>query len=266
MKLHLAFVSFLVFTGHSLAATVFDTGGFESPLNSTGNLTGQPATLGSGGTSNWVETGGTSTAVVQNTVVHSGSQSVLLTRGSGSEERFAIAGLSPVTPSFTTVFAQWDMYVPAPAAPSPGSFGPVFGFEGYDDSSGPPLLVGSLFVDQETRDVLYQAAGTGSLTPTGSFVSYDTWNRFGLEFDYSTDIYTFFLNGSSLGSSGFVDGGDQFTDGNISGISGAGDPTSLALTGEAYFDNLIVTVVPEPSTGLLLLAGLCGFAVRRRRR
>ncbi|MEZ5323720.1 MAG: hypothetical protein R3F19_01435 [Verrucomicrobiales bacterium] len=266
MKLRLILFALLSLGSSALAATVFDTGGFESPLNTAGNLTGQPATLGGGGTSNWVQTPGTSTAVVQSGVVQAGSQAVLLTRGSNSDQRFAVAGLSPVTASFTTVFAEWDMYVPTPTAALPqGSFGPMFGFEAYDDSTGPALLVGSLFVDQGTRDILYQAAGTGFLTPTGSFVSYDTWNEFELKFDYATDTYTFYLNDNLLGSSGFVDGGDQFTDGNISGLAAAGDPGSLALTGEAYFDNLIVTVVPEPSAMVHFLVGCCGMFFRRNR-
>ena len=66
--------------------------------------------------------------------------------------------------------------------------------------------------------MLYQAAGTGFLTPTGSFVSYDTWNTFAIEFDYATIMNRYFFNGVEIATGGFVDAATDFNDGNISGL------------------------------------------------
>jgi hypothetical protein len=116
--------------------------------------------------------------------------------------------------------------------------------------------------------VLFQAQGTGILTPTGSTVALGTWHRYGVELDYSTDVYRFYLDGALLGSSGFVDAGsNEFSDADISAFSAAGDAGSQALTGTAYFDNFLVRegAIPEPGSAAALIL-FAAAAMKRRSR
>ena len=91
------------------------------------------------------------------------------------------------------------MKVQGPAGVNNGNqFGPFFGVEAYDDSGNAVGLLGSLGVDATTGDVLYQAAGTGFLTETGKLINFGQWNRFQIKLDYSTHMYTTYLNGATL--------------------------------------------------------------------
>ena len=242
----------------SLLTVVIGSDGFEAPLVTTtfagdGGLEGQPALINGGvDLAPWQATIGiTSTVVVQDSIVNTGSQAVRFDRAANSADRVGVIVADPVSAVGDIVTAEWRMYIPTPTPIPPAvAFGPVFGFEMVDDSSGPPRTLGFLGVDQATREVLFQAEDTGFFTPptTGDLVSYDTWNDFKIELDFSVDEYTFYLNGVELGDTGFVDRGfglDVFTDGSITGLPGAGDATSLGLTGTAYFDDVVVTAAPK---------------------
>jgi hypothetical protein len=95
-----------------------------------------------------------------------------------------------------------------------------------------------------------------------------------IELNYNTHMYSFFLDGAQIGSTGFVDHNpgnqlDEFTDANLVALAAAGDLDSQALTGTSCFDNFLVTssnmpCIPEPSTSLLALLGLVGLAAQRR--
>jgi len=173
------------------------------------------------------------------------------------------------------------MRVQGPAGINNGNqFGPFFGVEAYDDAGNPIALLGSLGVDATTGDVLYQAAGTGVLTETGTVVGFGQWNRFQIKLDYSTHQYSTFVNGAMVGAiTTFVDNAaypgqlNEFSDGDIAALAAAGDPTSLAMPGTAYYDNFLIREgscsVPEPSTvGLatLLIGTLVGVQRPNKRR
>lgn len=258
------------------AQVIVDSQGFETPLftttfSGTGQLEGQtPATFN--GT--WLRTkgAGMSTAVVQSAVKASGNQAVKVDRVADSEDRWGV----PVSgyPAGDFICISWDMRVEQTTGAA-NTFGPFFGMEAYDDDAASIGLLGSLGVDATTGDVLYQAAGTGFLTETGTTVSFGTWHNYMVDLDYITKTYTFAVDGVVLGTQGFVDeinvvgGLNEFTDANISALAAAGDPASQALLGTAYFDNFKVVegqCIPEPTTCLLGMLGVASVASLRRTR
>ena len=263
---------------HACASPVIvDSHGFETPFftttaGGTGSIEGQtPATFN--GT--WLRDKGvgSSTAIVQTAVVDSGTQAVQVTKAANEvEASWAV----PVDgyPTSGYICIDWSMRVQGPAGDVNTKLGPFFGVRAYDDDTIPLGLLGSLGVDATTGEVLYQAAGTGDLTPAGPTVAFGAWNDYGIELNYFTHSYRFLLNGSQIGGPiGFVDNGmvvgglNSFNDANITAANAAAG--SLAqLTGTAYFDNFRIEdgpCVPEPSTIALAGIGACGIWVGCRR-
>lgn len=268
-------LTFLATSELARSQVIIDGEGFEPPAYSLGQLEGQFAQLPADGTQQrWVASiGTTSTANVQNSIAL-GQQAVRVDRAPNELPGGGRFGVPVIGwPSKRYVCIVWDMWVEEATGPT-GTFGPFFGVEAYDDdgvgnSNG---LMGSLGVDATTGDVLYQAAGTGFLTESGSTVNFGEWNRFHIDLDYQTHEYTLILNGVSLLTEPFVDGAglDQFTDAPIATFAAAGDSASQALGGTAYFDNYHVFQldfkIPEPSTMLLVLGAATMLPCYRRRR
>jgi hypothetical protein len=269
---------------------IVNANGFELPFTTvfggTGQLEGQINPAGEGQVlppGQWQRTpGGTSTAVVQSVVFApgGGTQAVRLNRAANNDVRWAVQvdhlgypdfpNPFPPEPPQPLICISWDMRVEQTTG-APGTFGPFFGVEAYGGVGAAPGLLGSLGVDATTRDVLYQATGSGVLTETGSSVGFGQWNHFDIELDYSTDQYTVMLNSVELGTFGFVDSGlNTFSDADISAFSAAGDAASQALTGIAYYDNFLVREgacpIPEPATPAIALTGLVTLVALRRRR
>lgn len=243
------------------AQVAYDSGGFEAPRFVAGDLNGQDVANGQWRRDAFSE----GTAAVVPLLGFGGTQGVQLTRPADEfgDTRYAI----PLNPRLTPTGAQdivrvtWDMNVAqSPTQP----FGPFFGVEGYDEpTAGDIRLAGSLGVDSFTGELLYQDA-SGFITPVpNQTVPLGQWNRYMLEFNYTTQQYTAFLNGTPLVTTPFVDSGiTGMTDAPISTF--ATDPDALATsTGTALFDNYSIEVVPEPSA--LALAGLGSLALLRRR-
>jgi hypothetical protein len=277
-------------------ADIVNANGFEPPdfsttFSGTGQLEGQVNPVGFGqviSPGQWLRTQGSSanTAVVQSAVFApgGGTQSVKVDRTANADARWAVPVNNQGYPDYPTpappeppqpfICISWDMRVEQTIGAA-NTFGPFFGVEAYDDDGNPVSLLGSLGVDATTGDVLYQAAGTGFLTETGSLVNFGAWNNFAIELDYSTKQYSYFLNGVMLGAEGFVDeanvvgGLNQFSDADIATFAAAGDPASLALTGTAYFDNFVAMegeCIPEPTTWALGLLSVASVASVRRGR
>lgn len=253
--------------------TLVDGEGFEAPDYNLAILEGQFASTFEGvGSAAWVQSplGGTSTAVVQDSVVASGSQAIQVDRDANSDDRWAV----PITgaPSLDTplVCIEWDMLVEQATGSQP--FGPFFGIEAYDDDATSILRVGSLGVDAQTGDVLITDRPSG-LVETGASVSLGVWNSFRMVLDYSTDTYYSFVNDVLIATEGFESlGADQFTDADIAAIAAGGDAASQAATGTAYFDNYLVfetddfSKIPEPISLSLVAFGLGLVASRSRTR
>lgn len=261
-----AVVVALALSASSLQAQVIvDSHGFESPFftttfDGTGRLNGQPSPAGP---DTWAISGaGGSTAVIQSSIFKSGSQAVRVDRAASSDMRWAdpVSGIPSLSPAVITI--TWDMRVEQTIS---AGFGPLFGVEAYDavDDFG---LLGTLGVDASTGDVLFQDADTGFLTETGSFATFGAWHSYKMELDYATHQYRVYFDGALLDTIGFVDqnnvvgGLDHFSDADIAAISAGTD----SLTGTAYFDNFVVTQVPEPSGILLGALSMVLLGARRR--
>lgn len=225
------------------ARVLVHSGGFEAPAYSTtfagtGRLAGQAATTVSGVSAGaWEQIGTSGTAVVQTSVVKSGSQAIRVTRAANSDDRWSVPVPAQSAERFITI--EWDMYVVSSAPTT--AFGPFFGIEAYD-SNGGINRIGMLGVDAATSEVLYgdQAIGL-SPAPGGATAPLNVWNSFKIVVDFSTKLYFGYVNGSEVVSTPFeFAAANEFTDADIAAIAASGDPASLARTGTAYFDNYLV--------------------------
>lgn len=254
--------------------TLVDGEGFEAPDYSLAILEGQfGSTNGGLGSAPWVQSplSGTSTAVVQDSVVASGSQAVQVDRAANSDDRWSV----PITgaPAERFVCIEWDMLV---NQSSTAGFGPFFGIEAYDDDATSIRRMGSLGVDAATGEVLYtqrdDGVQEGFLIPLpGATVDFGDWNSFRMVLDYDTDDAYMFLNNDLLLVTPFEqDGADQFTDADITAIAASFDPASQSATGTAYFDNYFVfetdnvNKIPEPTSLAILALAMTTLVARRR--
>jgi hypothetical protein len=229
---HAAFlllIALLAGRSASAAGTVLATS-FEPPypLGALENVPG------------WVSapSSGASSAIVQNTVAHTGSQAVLVTRSANSDRRWAVPQVN--LPSQRFIAVDWDMRV-SPSSAS-GGFGPFLGVETYDANNGINVL-GSLGVDASTRDVLYQIQDTAELTESGFEVAYNEWYHYRILLDFQTDSYRAYVNDNLVATTGFADRGfglNDFTDADISAIAAGFDEISQGLSASAVIDNFVI--------------------------
>ncbi len=210
-----------------------------SPLDSLGFEDYAPGPLHQ--QNGWVQLGPRrGTAVVQSSVVASGSQAVQVDRFRNVDNWWGVP-LGEQSAFGPLVLVQWDMRVTATEAVD-GAFGPFFGVQAYD-GEGPIGLLGSLGVDATTLDVMYQQSGDGVLVETGVTASPDVWHSFALLLDFDSDQFTVFFEGQALGTSSFVDLGvagvelDRLTDADIAALAAQLEEPSQRIAGTAYFDN-----------------------------
>ena len=271
--------------------TLYDSGGFEAPrfttafvnpldpftnpptntVPFTGNLRGQDAANDvwreSTSDLSGAEGAVTGTAVVETPTATGGSglQDVKVTRTT-FDDRWAPVLTYTQNATNPVVNIDWSMNVSASGG-DPSKFGPFFGIEAYDQSSGPVLRIGGLGVDATTGELLYEGGGqfntTTSDPTTDAKVTFGQYNNFEMSLDYSTHTYSISLNGTPLVSGiAFLSAGvTALTDADISALPA--DAVAFNNAGTAFFDNYVVTSVPEPTTALLTL-GLGALALRRR--
>lgn len=236
----------LGFAGPSaFAASVLVNDGFEQPEFNPGALQTQGGWL-------WDGTGqgttGATNATVQNTIAKTGDQAVLVARAPNSDRHWAVpdSNFPPPPALYPTqrfIAVDWDMRVAE--APLSTGYGPFFGVDSNDRTSGIARVLGSLGVDASTGEVLYQASPTGFLTPTTSIVGFDQWNHFRLVLDFHTDSFKGFVNGVQVVDSHFVDDTllqelNRFSDADIMAVAAEADSVSQALTSTAVYDNFVV--------------------------
>jgi hypothetical protein len=87
-----------------------------------------------------------------------------------------------------------------------------------------------------------------------------TYYNFKLLLNYTAQTYSFYANGNLIDTEPFVNAATQFTDADITTYL---LQTSTPGTGAGYFDNYIVTAVPEP--GILTIGGLALFLLSIRK-
>jgi hypothetical protein len=238
----------LVFVpGSNLVASgVPFTTGFEFPTyNANQPLQNQSGWLWDGTAQGTV---GHSNAIVQSAIAHTGNQAVRVTKAANSDRHWAVPTSNYPAPILTYptqrfVTIDWDMRVTE--APASSNYGPFFGVDANDRTSGLARVLGSLGVEASTGLVLYQEAQTGFFADTGANVPFDQWNHFRLVLDFITDSYKGFVNGIQVVSTGFVDDTPlqdlhTFSDADIMTVAVDADTVSQSLTSTAFYDNFVV--------------------------
>ena len=213
-----------------MASDILNTGGFED--YSLGPLQGQSGwlTIGSGG----------GAATVANSVGVGSAKGVRIDRSARSDDWWAVSHSGAGLPHSRYVLVDWDMKVDNTGADE-SVFGPFVGVDTYDDSFIPQLL-GALGVDATTRDVLYQAPGSGDLTETGLTVD-EGWHHFQIRLDFLSDQYSISVdNVSATGQPiAFVDGlSESFSDADIAAFAAGAESPSQRQTATAYLDNFLI--------------------------
>lgn len=228
-----------LFAASAAATTVVSSEGFESPAFQPGDLSGQAGWL-------VVHAGQTTTtAQVQDQVVNSGTQALRLDRVGNSDGFFLNFGAggapggpyAPLSGRYVTI--DWDMRYDAVTS---AAFGPFFGVQVFDESSGTPRQVATLGVDVASNEFLYQLGNDGAFTGFAAAAP-DEWTRYRMDLDFQEGAYSVFINGEFFESTPFVSPGGgitRWTDINLVGIAAGADAGSQALSGTAYVDNLLV--------------------------
>lgn len=229
------------------AAVVYDSQGFEAPSYTQTDLAGQPGGAGEPWQHLFFPGGGASTAVVQADVVKSGSHAVQVDKAAGDDSRWAVNLTGDQIPSASDrlVVVQWDMRI-KDVAPTAG-LGPFLGVEVYDGAGAQGIgLAGSVGIDSQTLEVLYQRAGTGYFHPSGAEAAFGAWHSFKLVMDYTRKVYQAFFDGQEIVQEGFVDNWvDEFTDADLSALAAGGDLGSMNALGTAYYDNFLIQEFPR---------------------
>ena len=222
--------------------TIYDSGGFEPPKFTPGNLAGQDS-----GT--WVSQNSSGSGTVETSVVASGSQAVKVFRAAGdsSTDNRYWPNQTAVIPQ-RYVLINWDQEtLQSSVANTP--FGPFFGIEGYDSAT---KRVGAAGVDATTGEVLFEDPSQGgafATTPTDTKVPFGSFVHFEMVVDYTVPGFSVYVNGQNVvNASGFPDGqvSTDFSDADISALAAQADSTE---TGTAYFDNYKVTTMRRAGAG-----------------
>jgi len=226
----------------ALSATVYQTG-FEAPTITTGLLSGQD---------NWSGSGSGATTVVETSVVHSGSQAVIVTPQGGNN--FGVQHADAASLSSSSILSVSD-YVNFSATGTPTYWTPVGTFY----SAGGNIL---LNVDTSGQIIL---SINGINTATGVHVSTGTWNQLGMVINYATGTVTAYDNGIASGSAAFNDS----TDLNLTTFQFYSQPNGAVTPQVAYFDDVSITTstaTPEPASVFSAVAGLVALGLLKRYR
>jgi autotransporter-associated beta strand protein len=215
------------------ATTVYSSGGFEAFIPGQ-NLDGQdPAPPFGAGP--WAQDNGTSIAEVTAANPIEGLQSVKITRGAGATGDTRWGVLNPVTPGglSNVVNVYFDLRVVRAA----NAFGPLFGIEAYDASSGAPKLIGSLVLDAGGGEILCRAANSGAFIRTGAFPDLIRHHHYRLSINFNEGVYSLYQDGFLVHTEGFVDpSATMFTDAPLATLG----LTTNNNSGIAYFDNYVI--------------------------
>lgn len=237
-----AAATFCFLPAGAFGATVYQTG-FEAPTITTGVLSGQD---------NWSGSGSGATTVVETSVVHSGSQAVIVTPGAGSN--FGAQHADAASLLSSSILSVSD-YVDFSSTGLATYWTPVGTFY----SAGGNIL---LNVDTSGQIVL---SINGNNTATGVHVSTGTWNQLGMVINYAAGTVTAYDNGIAAGSAAFNDS----TDLNLTTFQFYSQANRAATPQVAYFDDASITTssaTPEPASVLSTLAGVAALGLLRRYR
>lgn len=154
---------------------------------------------------------------------------------------------------------------------------PFFGFSSLGEPAGPfaatqPLISDVVINSTDGAVYVNDASDLGFMPTPVAIVPLSVYNHFETILDFDTKTYDLLINSTFVGT--FTFRGDQ-SGANVDGLGRVNDFNSAMLiafdsqasggtAGTAFYDDLLITVIPEP--GSLALAGVASLALLRRRR
>ena len=214
------------------AATVYDSGGFESPVFIAGQPLASQDPAPPVGNGPWRKDAGTSTAEVVAVNPVQGSKSVKITRSAGTtgDTRWAVVKPTSASGLDNVINLDFDMRVLRTA----NSFGPLFGMEAYDSSIGNPKLIGSLLIDAGSGEIVCHKAVTGAHIGTGAYPDLVLHHHYRMSINFTAKTCSLFADGRRIHTENFVDPtATSFTDASLVTLAtGSGNES-----GTAYVDN-----------------------------
>jgi PEP-CTERM motif len=215
------------------AGVLYSTG-FENPPFTIGPLAGQDG---------WQVFGNTSVDV-QSTVVYAGSQAVWVDGTNGQS--------GPYHSDFSTgplVALSAYLYLGSSSTQSSWQFAGL--------GSGLFPFIGGIDTNSSTNDIALITAG---FPVVGTFTR-DTWHNVYFVFDFTTQKYNFWLDGTQLGTNVPFCGDNGPCLGETVSSYGTGlFDTFGGGNDSGYMDNYSVSTVPEPSSIALLGSGILSLA------
>jgi hypothetical protein len=215
------------------AGVIYSTG-FENPPFTLGNLVGQDG---------WTEFGSTSVDV-QSNVVYAGSQAVWV---DGS----AVSQSGPYHSDFSTgplVALSAYLYFSSSSTESDWQFAGL--------GSGLVPFIGGIDTNSSNGITLITAGG-----PLVATLTRDTWHHIYLLFDFTTQTYDAWWDGTSIGTNvPFCGGNASCTGAHVSSYGTGLLDTFGGGNDSGYMDNYSVSSVPEPSGIALFSSGFLGLA------
>ncbi len=228
------------------AADVLYATGFESPTFTTGPIAGQ---------NGWAVFGASAAAQVESGFAQSGSQAVEVIPSLASSQTGPYYAISTAA---TEVEMSAYLYLASSSNQSGWQFaatGPAFG----------GFIGGVDITPTGEIDLIGPGTDVGTVT-------YNSWELFDFVFNFTTQTYTFSLNGTLISSNAaFCGSNATCTGANIASFGNALFDTFPAsgATDIGYMDNIAissVTATPEPGSVILLgtaLAALIALRVKR---
>lgn len=237
--------------------------GFENPPFTPGAIASQDSWI-SGGTVSSVRTASdisallTASGLNADETVHSGTQALLMSGGEGSvTTRRFVTGLESET------YVSLDAWVrPLDRRLDVGATNVGNSFLVLEDSSnssaGRAAAVRFGYDTSALAHIDYATSVSGIWQSTGLSWDPDTWYNITMNLDMAAQTYDFYLDGAKVNSSPI-----PFYSGNtVTSIGGVRFYRGGAQAGMIIDD---LTIVPEPASIALLLAGGCALLLRRKR-
>jgi PEP-CTERM motif len=264
--------------------SLFNSNGFESPTFATGIL-GSYYIGGTGGQQGFLTTDfnqflGAPAGTIQSGTVFAGSQAFqihgpgLFDDGTFSGQSFwyrnyptAATAFNPVLSGTPIVRMTFNQYITS--TPLNLTEMPLVGvyMEGFTpgDATG---AIGGIYFNLNGGMTAITVGGNAVSTANG-LVSHDAWHNLTVDFNFSTQTYRAFVDGNLLtfgASLNNVPFRSTFNRVSEYGFQASYNEATMSTTNDAYFDNLVVIGVPEPSSFVLGGVALLGLRFVRRRR
>ncbi len=249
----------------SPAAIIFDSGGFEAPAYSLGQLVGQSTTAPP--SAQWTDllspTG--NTFMVQNTKTNGGSQAVSVSSTSQQSTYVApLVNYTPIANELVVIEVDIARTISSQAF-LPSSYS--YAVEAYDQAGFSSIRFGlraNLTNNGIEAFVARQdPAGAGIEELLDVQVAQNQWVRFRAELNYQTDSFRLLVDGiERVASLGFITAATNLGDVDLN------HNTTVGAVDVGYFDNYRISTVAVPEPGLLawstLLCVSCAMSRRKR--